>query len=223
MNAQDLAKMIDHTLLKPEATVEQIKAVCREAREHQFFSVCVNTSYLPLIKRELAGSAVKACVVVGFPLGAMATEAKVAETQWAVAHGADEVDMVINNGWYRSGMLPEVQEDIAAVVKAAGGKLVKVIFETSLMQPADISTLTKMSVTAGAQFVKTSTGFGSRGASRDDIATMLETLKGLGKVGQVGIKASGGVRTLAQAQEMIAAGATRIGSSNSVGMLAELK
>ena len=208
-----IASLIDHTILKPEATRADIIKLCREARQYSFASVCVNPYWVPVVRSELAGSPVKVCTVVGFPLGATSTEAKVAEAAAAVRAGAQEIDMVINVGALRSGEHEPVKLDIQAVVKVSheAGAIVKVILETALLddnQKAVACTLAKL---AGADFVKTSTGFGPSGATAHDIALMR------GVVGpDMGVKASGGIRTLADLKAMTAAGATRIGASASV-------
>lgn len=208
-----IAALIDHTILKPEATRADIVKVCREARQYNFASVCVNPYWVPLVRMELQGSPVKVCSVIGFPLGATSTEAKVAESAAALRAGAQELDMVINVGALRSGDHEAVKLDIQQVVKAAheAGAIVKVILETALLddnQKAIASTLCKL---AGADFVKTSTGFGPSGATVQDVALMR------GVVGpEMGVKASGGIRTLSDLKNMTAAGATRIGASASV-------
>jgi deoxyribose-phosphate aldolase len=208
-----IAALIDHTILKPEATRADVVKVCREARQYSFASVCVNPYWVPLVRAELAGSPVKVCTVVGFPLGATSTESKAAEAAIAVRDGAQEVDMVINVGALRSGELDAVKADIQAVVKAShpAGAIVKVILETALLDDAQKATACKLAKAAGADFVKTSTGFGPSGATAHDIALMRQTV-GPG----MGVKASGGIRTLEDLQTMTAAGATRIGASASV-------
>lgn len=208
-----IASLIDHTLLKPDATKAEIVKVCAEARKFRFASVCVNPYWVPLVAAELAGSPVKTCTVVGFPLGANATETKVHETEIATRAGAQEIDMVQNVGALRSGDHEAVKLDIQAVAQAAhrNGAILKVILETGLLddnQKAIASTLAKM---AGADFVKTSTGFGPGGATAADIALMRATVGP-----DLGVKASGGVRTLEDVKKMTAAGATRIGASASV-------
>jgi deoxyribose-phosphate aldolase len=208
-----IAALIDHTILKPDATREDVIKVCREARQYNFASVCVNPYWVPLVRAELSGSKVKVCTVIGFPLGATSTEAKVAETAAAVRAGAQEIDMVINIGALRSGDHEAVKIDIQEVVKVshAAGAIVKVILETALLddnQKAVASTLCKL---GGADFVKTSTGFGPSGATAHDVALMREVVGP-----NIGVKASGGIRTLADLRTMTAAGATRIGASASV-------
>ncbi|WP_442970734.1 deoxyribose-phosphate aldolase [Roseomonas sp. USHLN139] len=210
----ELAKLIDHTLLKPEASAEELARWAAEARRHGFASVCVNPVHVQRIAGLLAGSGVKTCSVVGFPLGASTAAAKAQEAAGAVADGADEIDMVINIGALRDGRLDEVQADIAAVRAACPGRVLKVIIETCLLTDAQKRTACALSVAAGADFVKTSTGFSSGGATEADIALMR------GVVGAaLGVKASGGVRTRAQAEAMIAAGASRIGASSGVALI----
>ncbi len=208
-----IAALIDHTLLKPEATRADIVKLCREARQYSFASVCVNPYWVPVVRTELQGSPVKVCTVIGFPLGATSTEAKVAESLAALRAGAQELDMVINVGALRSGDQEAVKLDIQQVVKVAheAGAIVKVILETALLddnQKAVASTLSKL---AGADFVKTSTGFGPSGATAHDVALMRSVVGP-----SMGVKASGGIRTLDDLKTMTAAGATRIGASASV-------
>ena len=208
-----IAAMIDHTILKPDATRTDVIKICREARQYNFASVCVNPYWVPLVKAELSGSPVKVCTVVGFPLGATSTEAKVAETAVALRAGAQEIDMVINVGALRSGDTEAVKADIQEIVKVshAAGAIVKVILETALLddnQKAVASTLCKL---AGADFVKTSTGFSTAGATAHDVALMRQIVGP-----DMGVKASGGIRTLADFRTMAAAGASRIGASASV-------
>ena len=208
-----IAALIDHTILKPEATREDVIKVCREARQYGFASVCVNPYWVPLVQRELAGSQVLVCTVVGFPLGATSTDAKVCETENAIRAGAQEIDMVINVGALRSGDTEAVRNDIAGVVRAAhkGGAIVKVILETALLDDTQKTVACQLAKAAGADFVKTSTGFSTAGATAQDIALMRAAV-GPG----MGVKASGGIRTLQDLQTMTAAGATRIGASASV-------
>jgi len=208
-----IAALIDHTILKADATREDVLKVCREARQYSFASVCVNPYWVPLVKAELAGSPVKVCTVVGFPLGATSTEAKVAETVAAVRAGAQEIDMVINLGALKSGDTDAVKQDIQAVVKVAhaAGAIVKVILETALLDDTQKTVASKICKAAGADFVKTSTGFSTSGATAHDIALMRAAVGP-----ELGVKASGGIRTLQDVQAMTAAGATRIGASASV-------
>jgi deoxyribose-phosphate aldolase len=208
-----IAALIDHTILKPEATRADVIKVCREARQYNFASVCVNSYWVPLVRGELAGSPVKVCTVVGFPLGAASTEAKAAEASTAVCAGAQEVDMVINVGALRSGDQDAVKADIEEVVRVShrGGAIVKVILETALLDDNQKAVACMLAKEAGADFVKTSTGFGPSGATAHDIALMREVVGP-----RMGVKASGGIRTLQDVQAMTAAGATRIGASASV-------
>ncbi|UFJ43167.1 deoxyribose-phosphate aldolase [Brevibacillus humidisoli] len=210
----ELNKYIDHTLLKPDATAEMIDRLCEEAKQYQFASVCVNPTWVRRAAGHLAGTEVKVCTVIGFPLGATTPEAKAAETRDAVSGGAGEVDMVLNVGALKSGDLELVRRDIAAVVEAAAGVLVKVILETGLLTDEEKVTACKLCVEAGAHFVKTSTGFGPGGATVEDIALMRKTV-GPG----IGVKASGGVRDRAAALAMIEAGATRIGASAGIAIV----
>jgi deoxyribose-phosphate aldolase len=215
-NQKRIAAMIDHTILRADATVEDIKRVCAEALKYQFASVCVNGYWVPLLASELAGSSVKVCTVAGFPLGAMATEAKLAETEIAIRAGAHEVDMVMNVGALKSGDRDAVQRDIAALAAAchAGGAILKVILETCLLDDAQKRGACELSKAAGADYVKTSTGFGASGATEADIALMRSVVGA-----EMGVKASGGVRTLADFEKMVAAGATRVGASASVSII----
>jgi deoxyribose-phosphate aldolase len=208
-----IAALIDHTILKPEATRADVVKICREAREYRFASVCVNPYWVPLVKAELSGSSVKVCTVVGFPLGATSTEAKVCETAAALRSGAQEIDMVINVGALRSGDTDAVKSDIRSVVRVAheAGAIVKVILETALLDDTQKTVASTISKAAGADFVKTSTGFSTSGATVHDIALMRAAVGP-----HLGVKASGGIRTLEDVQAMTAAGATRIGASASV-------
>lgn len=207
----NLASYIDHTLLKPGATVEDIIQLCREAEQHQFAAVCVNPVFVDLAAHCLAGTGVKTATVIGFPLGATFTEAKVAEVKEAVSRKANELDMVINIGAAKAGMWEVVTEDIRQVVAAADGAAVKVIIETCLLTDDEKRRACQAVLDAGAQFVKTSTGFGSGGATVDDIRLCKQVVGD-----KIGIKASGGIRTLEQAKALIDAGATRLGTSAGV-------
>jgi len=208
-----VAQLIDHTILKPDAVREDILRVCREALEYQFASVCVNPYWVALAAQTLAGSAVKVCSVVAFPFGATSTAAKVAETAAAIEDGAREIDMVINLGALLSADVDIVREDIARVVAHAHayGSIVKVIVETALLTDDQKIRACHLSVEARADFVKTSTGFAQAGATVADVELMRRTV-GI----DVGVKASGGIRTYEQLQKMIAAGATRIGASSGI-------
>ncbi len=215
----DIAKYIDHTILKPEATVEDVKKLCKEAKEYNFASVCVNGCYAKLVSTELMGTDVKTCVVVGFPLGAMTKEAKVFETSQAIENGATEIDMVINVGALKDKNYSLLKEDIEAVVNAAKGKaLVKVIIETCLLSDEEKVKACEIAKEAKADFVKTSTGFSSGGATKEDIALMRKTVGP-----DLGVKASGGVRDFKTAMDMINAGASRIGASASISIVSESK
>lgn len=208
----DLAKMIDHTLLKPQATREDIARLASEARQYGFASVCVNPCWVPVAAQELTGTEVKVCTVIGFPLGASSTQVKVFETQDAIDHGAAEIDMVIAIGRLKAGEDTAVESDICAVVEAARGKaLVKVIIETCLHTDDEKVRACMLAVRAGADFVKTSTGFSTGGARPEDVALMRKTV---GKT--AGVKASGGIRSKEDALRMVAAGADRLGTSAGV-------
>ena len=214
MNKQKLAQMIDHTILKPEATEAEIMQLCTEAVEYGFASVCINPSMVKKAAIILEGSEVKVCTVIGFPLGTTTTEVKAFETEQAIKNGATEVDMVINIGKLKENNLKYVKNDIEAVVNAANGKaLTKVIIESCLLTDEEKVTVCTIAKEVGADFVKTSTGFSSGGATKEDIKLMRET------VGEeMGVKASGGVRSNADAMIMIENGATRIGASASIAI-----
>ncbi|MHC1722882.1 MAG: deoxyribose-phosphate aldolase [Aminipila sp.] len=213
---KNLNKYFDHTLLKAEATEEEIKRLCAEAKQYDFYSVCVNGCYVPLAVEQLKDSDVKVAVVVGFPLGAMATEAKAFETDWVCTSGAKEVDMVINVGALKEGRYEYVRDDICAVVAIADehDASVKVILETCLLTDAEIIKACELSVEAGAAFVKTSTGFSTGGATEHHVALMRKTVGDNAKV-----KASGAIRDLETTIKMIEAGADRIGASASVAIM----
>ncbi len=216
MDKKEMAKYLDDTLLKADATPEQIIAICKEAKEYGCASVCVNSSYVALVAKELAGSDVKTCCVVGFPLGAMTSEAKAFEAKDAIEKGANEVDMVIEVGRAKAGDFDYVKKDIGAVVAAADKKaIVKVIIETCLLTDEEKRQACIAAKEAGADFVKTSTGFSTGGAKVEDIRLMRETVGP-----DMGVKASGGVRTWDAALAMIEAGASRIGTSSAAGILA---
>ena len=212
-----LNKYFDHTLLKPEATSAQVEKLCREALEYDFFSVCVNSCYVGTCGAILKGSDVKVCAVVGFPLGACTTASKVFETEEACKDGAREIDMVLNVGVFKDGHYDYIRDDIRAVVEAAAqyGAIVKVILETCLLSAEEIEEACKLSIDAGAHFVKTSTGFGSGGAKTEDVALMKKTVAAAG----LEVKASGGIRDYDAVMAMIEAGADRIGASASVAVM----
>lgn len=215
-NIKNLNQYFDHTLLKAESTEADIKKLCAEAKEYDFYSVCVNSCYVPLAVEELKACDVKVAVVVGFPLGAMSTEAKAFETDWACNSGAKEVDMVINVGALKEGRYEYVKDDICAVVAMADehDAIVKVILETCLLTDAEIIKACELSMEAGAEFVKTSTGFSTGGATEHHVALMRKTVGDYAKV-----KASGTIRDLETTLKMIEAGADRIGASASVGIM----
>jgi len=210
----ELAHWIDHTLLKPDATQQEVEAICNDAREHNFASVCINPTWVPLAYKMLRGYEARVCTVVGFPLGATFPEVKAQETKSAIEAGAEEIDMVINVGALKSGDYALVERDIRAVTRAAGRRLVKVILETCLLTDEEKVQASAISKKAGANFVKTSTGFSSGGATVKDVALMRQAVGS-----EMGVKASGGVRTYEEACKMVEAGATRIGASASVAIV----
>lgn len=214
LRGMNLAPSIDHTLLKATATPDDIRRLCAEAREHRFAAVCVNPVYVPLAAAELAGSGVKVATVCGFPLGATLPEQKAAEARLSVEAGADEVDMVIHIGAALAGDWEAVEADVRAVREATAGRVLKVIIETCFLQEEQKRRATEAAVAGGADFVKTSTGFGTGGATVEDVRLMAEVI-----AGRAQIKAAGGVRTPEEARAMIAAGATRLGTSGGVGLV----
>jgi deoxyribose-phosphate aldolase len=226
LNREEIARLIDHTLLKPEATLAQVAQLCDEARRYGFATVCINPVYVRFATEKLQGSGVDVCTVVGFPLGATTTEAKVCEARQAVADGATEIDMVLHVGALKAGDHEAAQDDIAAVALACheGGALLKVIIEAVLLNDEEKVAACRLAQTAGADFVKTSTGFarpstgsGHGGATVEDVRLMRQT------VGQqMGVKAAGGIRSYADALAMIEAGANRIGASASVQIVEQV-
>lgn len=210
------SKLIDHTLLKQDAVRQDIEKLCEEAKQYNMKSVCVNPTWVQLAKEQLQDSDVLVCTVIGFPLGATTTEVKVFETKNAIQNGAEEIDMVINIGALKNMDYEFVYEDIEKVVEAAEGKTVKVIIETALLTEEEKVKACELSVEAGAQFVKTSTGFSTGGATVEDVMLMRRTV---GK--SVGVKASGGVRSLEDMKKMIEAGATRIGTSSGIQIITQ--
>ncbi len=217
----ELARLIDHTLLLPQATSTDITRLCAEARQHAFFSVCVNPAWVPLAAAELAGSPVTVCTVVGFPLGAQASEVKAFEAEHALKAGAREIDMVLPIGPLRAGDEEWVRRDIGGVVQAcrAHGALCKVILETALLTEEEKVRACRLAVQAGADFVKTSTGFAGGGATSEDVALMYRTVAPVG--GRV--KASGGIRTLDDLLRVVAAGASRVGTSSGVAIIEQAR
>lgn len=222
--APPLARLIDHTALKPETSEADVRTLCEEARRYCFASVCINPAYVPLAAEVLRGSPVRVCTVVGFPLGATFTEIKALETERAVREGATEIDMVLNIGWLKSSRYDAVERDVRAVVEAARGRrgsdraLVKVILETALLTDEEKVIACVLAQNAGADFVKTSTGFSKGGATAADVQLMRRVVGD-----RMGVKASGGVRSLEEAQSMIAHGATRLGASASVAIVQGLQ
>ena len=211
---KNLASYIDHTLLAQDASFNQIKKLCDEAKEHNFCSVCVNSSYVAFAKENTKDSNVKVCSVVGFPLGAMSTKAKAYEAKEAIKDGADEIDMVINVGWLKSGRVDLVKGDIKALREATEGKVLKVILETALLNEEEIKEVCQIAKELKVDFVKTSTGFSTRGASLEDIKIFKSVVGD-----EIGIKASGGIRSYEKAIEMIEAGATRLGTSSGIAIV----
>jgi deoxyribose-phosphate aldolase len=218
--AADLAGMIDHTLLRPQATEDQFRQLCAEARQFSFATVCVNPAWVPLCAELLRGSPVKVCTVIGFPLGATLPEVKAFESHRTITHGASELDMVINIGALKSRCYGVVEDDIAAVVNAAHplGASVKVIIEAAYLTDEEKVEACVLSKAAGADYVKTSTGFGPSGATVEDVALMRRVVGP-----EMGVKAAGGIKTTEEAKAMIAAGATRIGASASVKIVSQVK
>ena len=217
MTEPDIRAYIDHTVLRPEATKEQVIQACDEAKQHRFAAMCVNPCFIPLVASCLKGTKVGVGAAIGFPLGTTTTDVKVFEAKDALRNGATELDMVINVGALKSGDLNFVEAEIALVVSAARGKaIVKVILETCLLTTDEIVAVCKLAMKARADFVKTSTGFSTAGATAEQVALMRKT------VGDVmGVKASGGIRTYQAAMDMIRAGATRIGTSAGVKIVQE--
>lgn len=214
----NIAKYIDHTMLKPEATESQIRNLCMEAVDNRFYSVCVNSVWVPLCSSLLKNSEVKVCSVIGFPLGAMSSQSKAFETSWCVENGASEIDMVLQLGFLKNNQFEFVVSDIQTVVAAAKGKTVKVIFETCLLSHDEKIKACEASLAGGAQFVKTSTGFSTAGATIEDVHLMKRIVGNNAKV-----KASGGIKNLAQAMAFISAGAERLGTSSGVEILKGLE
>ncbi|EPE68876.1 deoxyribose-phosphate aldolase [Pasteurella multocida] len=213
MDAKQIAQFIDHTALTAEKTEQDIIQLCDEAITHQFWSVCINSAYIPLAKQKLAGTPVKICTVVGFPLGANLSTVKAFETTEAIKAGADEIDMVINVGWIKSNKWDAVEKDIATVLAACAGKPLKVILETCLLSKDEIVKACEICKALNVAFVKTSTGFNRGGATKEDVALMKRT------VGDIGVKASGGVRDTETAIAMIKGGASRIGASAGIAII----
>ncbi|SUC11002.1 deoxyribose-phosphate aldolase [Pasteurella canis] len=213
MGAKEIAQFIDHTALTAEKTEQDILKLCDEAIENKFWSVCINSAYIPLAKEKLAGTDVKICTVVGFPLGANLSSVKAFEASQAIQVGADEIDMVINVGLIKSNKWDAVRADVAEVLTACANKPLKVILETCLLTKEEIVKACEICKQLNVAFVKTSTGFSSGGATVEDVALMKQT------VGDIGVKASGGVRDTATAVAMINAGATRIGASAGIAII----
>lgn len=217
MDKRALASIIDHTILKPDAARETVIEYCRQAVEYGFASVCINPCFVKLAADQLKNTSVKVCTVIGFPLGAGSTEAKAYEAAVAVAQGAHEVDIVINIGALKEGNLEYVEQDIRQVVKASENALVKVIIETCYLTDEEKVIACRLAKNAGAHFVKTSTGFGSAGATAADVALMRETVGN-----DMGVKAAGGIRSFKDAAAMVEAGANRLGTSSGIKIINEL-
>ena len=209
-------KLFDHTLLKPEATSEQIKKLCLEARQYDFASVCVNPDFVSLAHKELEGTSVKVCTVIGFPLGANKTSVKVAEAKEAIEDGANEIDMVQNLSWAKEGRYDLIAKEVSALKDAVGGLVLKVILETCLLTKEEIRLCSIACKKGGCDFVKTSTGFSKGGASVEDVAIMREAVGP-----DLGVKASGGIHHYDEVEALVKAGATRIGASASVTIMEE--
>jgi deoxyribose-phosphate aldolase len=218
MNILAINRLIDHTLLKPDASREQIEKLCQEAKKHHFYSVCVLPNRVQLAREQLGGTSIKLCSVLGFPLGAQLNEVKAFEARKLADLGVHEIDMVMDIGALKDGNDLQVQEDIEAVLKAAPQCLIKVILETGLLSPAEISRACEIAIRAGALFIKTSTGFVEKGAQVSDIERIRQTIGPLVK-----IKASGGIRDLESAEAMLTAGADRLGCSQSVKIFEDWK
>ncbi|HHV99262.1 MAG TPA: deoxyribose-phosphate aldolase [Clostridiaceae bacterium] len=214
IDRKTIASMIDHTLLKATATPEQIVQCCNQAKQYNFASVCANPCFVKLMSEELKGSGVKVCTVIGFPLGANSAEVKAFEAAKAVEDGADEIDMVINVGEIKAGNLKYVENEIKEVVRASQNAVVKVIIETCFLDDNEKVIACKLAQNAGAGFVKTSTGFGTGGAKAEDVRLMRQTVGN-----SMGVKASGGIRSLDDVLKMIEAGANRIGTSSGIAII----
>lgn len=210
----NLAQYIDHTLLKPTATSLDIINLCSEAKQYQFYAICVNGCFVELAQKQLKGSGVKLAAVIGFPLGAMSTASKVAEAKNCVENGADEIDMVINIGWLKEGLNDNITSEIASIKEAIQGKVLKVIIETCFLSEEEKSRACKLIIAAKADFVKTSTGFGTSGATPGDVELIKNTVKGL-----AAIKASGGIKDKTTALRYIEMGVSRIGTSSGIAIV----
>lgn len=210
----ELNKYIDHTLLKAQASPEEILNLCEEAKSYEFFSVCVNSCYVSLAKKHLADTPVKICSVIGFPLGAMSTESKVYEAKQALLDGADEIDMVINIGWLKGKEFDKVWQDIESVKKVMPNNTLKVILETCYLEEIEIIKASELAILSGADFIKTSTGFGTGGATIHDVKLM-KSVAGE----KIKIKASGGIKNTQTAQEYIDLGVSRIGTSSGIAIV----
>lgn len=211
-----LNQYIDHTLLKPTASISDIINLCTEAKTHDFYAVCINSCHLPLAKNELKDSKVKLAVVIGFPLGAMSTDSKLCEAQFCIEEGADEIDMVINLGWLRSGLYDRVKDEIKSIKKVVGPKVLKVIIETCYLTKEEKVQVCKLVMETKAEFIKTSSGFGTGGATFEDVQLMHDVIQHEKK-----IKVSGGIKDKTTAMRYIEMGASRIGTSSGIAIVAE--
>lgn len=209
------SQKIDHTILKPEATELDIIKLCKEAIEYNFFSVCINPYYVPLAKKELEGSTVKVCAVLGFPLGALPSFLKIEEAKWLLSQGVDEIDMVINIGAFKDHKYEDIKNEIQSIKDLMPHKVLKVIIETCLLSKEEIRKASEIVKEAGADFVKTSTGFSKGGAIKEDLLIMLEVAKD----SPLKVKASGGVKTKEQLEEYLTMGVQRIGTSSGIALL----
>ncbi|NAS10483.1 deoxyribose-phosphate aldolase [Poritiphilus flavus] len=212
----ELAQYIDHTLLKPTATPADIRKLCSEAREYEFHAVCVNSSHLALAGKELRESEVAIAAVIGFPLGAMGSTVKVFETQFCIDQGADEIDMVLNIGWLKSGMHEQVKDEISRIKEITGSKILKVIIESCYLSEAEKEAACAIVASSGADFIKTSTGFGTGGATFEDVQLMKRLLPE-----SVKIKASGGIKDHVTARKYLELGASRLGTSSGIAIVSE--
>lgn len=213
-----IERFIDHTLLKPTATPKAIRQLCTEAKDFNFYAVCVNSCYISLVAEELKGTGIKIASVIGFPLGAMSSEAKLFEAEYAIEHGADEIDMVINLGWLKSGEYGLVKEEISKIKKAIGPRILKVIIETCYLTEEEKKKGSKLVLEAKADYVKTSTGFGTGGATFEDIELIKNVIQN-----KIKIKASGGIKDIISAKRYIDMGVSRLGTSSGIKLVQESK
>lgn len=213
-----IESFIDHTLLKPTATPKAIRQLCTEAKDFKFYAVCVNSCYVSLAAEELRGTGIKIASVIGFPLGAMSAEAKLFEAEYAIKHGADEIDMVINLGWLKAGKYGQVKEEISKIKHAIGPRILKVIIETCYLTEEEKKIASKLVLEAKADYVKTSTGFGTGGATFEDIELIKNVIQN-----RIKMKASGGIKDLITAKRYIDMGVSRLGTSSGIKLVQESK